>query len=84
MRLFTFGCSMTSYHYPTWADIVGKNFVAYENWGRPGAGNNYILNAVNRCHLQNKFTADDTVIVLWTGLARTDYFQINHWGHLHQ
>lgn len=84
MRLFTFGCSMTAYHYPTWADIVGKNFAFFQNWGRPGAGNNYILNAVNRCHLQNKFTPDDTIIVLWSGLARNDYFQIDHWGHEHQ
>lgn len=83
MRLFTFGCSMTSYYYPTWADILGQSFSSFQNWGRPGAGNNYILNAINRCHLQNKFDESDTVIVLWTGLARIDYYQINEWSHLH-
>ena len=38
-RLYTFGCSMTSYFYPTWADILGQEFSYYENWGEPGAGN---------------------------------------------
>jgi hypothetical protein len=82
MRLFTFGCSMTSYHYPTWADILGRSFDSFQNWGRPGAGNNYILNALNRCHLQNNFMPTDTVVILWTSLARIDYYQINEWSHL--
>ena len=82
MRLFTFGCSMTSYHYPTWADILGRSFDSFQNWGRPGAGNNYILNAINRCHLQNNFVPTDTVVILWTSLARIDYYQINEWSHL--
>ena len=84
MRLFTFGCSLTLYHYPTWADIVSKNFSHFENWGRPSSGNNYILNALHRCHLTNKLSSDDTVIVLWSGLARIDCFQVNHWKHVHQ
>lgn len=84
MRLFTFGCSQTFYHYPTWADIVGKNFAYFENWGKPAAGNNYILNALHRCNLVNKFMPTDTVLVLWSGLARIDYYQINQWSHRHQ
>lgn len=82
MRLFTFGCSNTGYHYPTWADIVGKNFDQFQNWGRPGAGNNYIFNAVNRCHLKEHLTQNDTVLILWSGIARIDYYQINEWCHL--
>lgn len=82
MRLFTFGCSMTAYHYPTWADIIGRGFETFQNWGRPGAGNNYILNAINRCNLVNRLTPEDTVVVLWSGLARIDYYQINEWSHL--
>lgn len=82
-RLFTFGCSLTNYHYPTWADILSKNYTEFQNWGRPGAGNNFILNSLVECHLRNKLTADDTVIVLWSGLSRIDYFQINEWSHLH-
>lgn len=82
-RLFTFGCSFTHYHYPTWADIIAQNFTEFQNWGDPGAGNNFILNSLVECHSRNKFTSDDTVIIFWSGLARIDYYQINHWGHLH-
>ena len=31
-RLFTFGCSFTQYMWPTWADILSKNFNFYESW----------------------------------------------------
>jgi hypothetical protein len=82
-RLFTFGCSLTRYHYPTWADIVATEFDSYQNWGEPGAGNNFILNSLVECHGRNNLTSNDTVIVSWSGLSRTDYYQINHWGHLH-
>ena len=47
-RLFTFGCSLTRYHYPTWANIGGKNFTEFQNWGAPGGGNNFILNSVSK------------------------------------
>lgn len=82
-RLFTFGCSLTRYHYPTWADIVGKNFSEFQNWGRAGAGNNFILNSLNECHLRNKLVPSDTVMIMWSGLSRLDYYQINNWSHLH-
>jgi hypothetical protein len=82
-RLFTFGCSFTHYHYPTWADIVGENFTEFQNWGDPGGGNNFILNSIVECHSRNKLTKDDTVIVMWSGLSRIDHYQINQWVHLH-
>jgi hypothetical protein len=83
-RLFTFGCSFTRYHYPTWADIVGKNFSEFQNWGRAGAGNNFILNSLNECDLRNNIGTNDTVIIMWSGLSRIDYYQINNWTHMHQ
>ena len=82
-RLFTFGCSLTRYHYPTWADIIGKNFSEFQNWGKAGHGNNFILNSLNECNLRNKLGSDDTVIIMWTGLSRIDYYQIDHWSHIH-
>ena len=82
-RLFTFGCSLTRYHYPTWADIVSKNFSEFQNWGRAGAGNNFILNSLNECNLRNNIDTNDTVIIMWSGLSRIDYYQLNNWGHLH-
>jgi hypothetical protein len=76
-RLFTFGCSFTNYHWPTWADILGKEFSYYENWGKVGAGNQYIFNSVVECNLRNKFTKNDTVIIMWTQTSREDRY-INH------
>ena len=81
-RLFTFGCSMTSYVYPTWADILGKKFSHFENWGEVGAGNLYIFNSIVECINRNALTKDDTIIILWSGVSRIDYYQFNEWGHM--
>lgn len=82
-RLFTFGCSLTNYHYPTWADIIATNFDEFQNWGRKGGGNNFILNSLIECHQRNTLGPADTVIILWSGISRIDYYQINEWSHLH-
>lgn len=82
-RLFTFGCSMTSYYYPTWADIIGRDWEYHENWGRPGAGNSCIFNSIMECHSRNQFTENDTVLVMWSGIARIDGYQYNSWAHHH-
>ena len=39
MRVFAFGCSLTQYFYPTWADILIHHYrqegaTVGENWGR--------------------------------------------------
>lgn len=80
-RLFTFGCSLTKYHYPTWADIIGQNFDVYENWARGSAGNNFILASLMECDARNKFTSNDTVIIYFSSLYRLDYYQLNGWQH---
>jgi hypothetical protein len=82
-RLFTFGCSITRYNYPTWADIIGQNFKYYENLGQPGCGNQYIFNSIIECDQRNHFTKDDTVLVMWTAVHRIDYYQFGKWKHLH-
>lgn len=81
-RLFTFGCSMTKYHYPTWADILGREWEYFENWGDAGSGNHAIFNAIIECDARNKFSCTDTIIVMWTGLARLDVYQKFKWLHL--
>jgi len=77
-RLFVFGCSYTKYYWPTWADLLSLNFDYYENWGIGGVGNQCIAQRVHECHLANKFTKDDTVIVQWTSYTRHDCF-LDHW-----
>jgi len=78
-RFFAFGCSFTAYGWPTWADILGKEFDYYENWGCPGAGNFYIFNSVVECLIKNNLGPTDTVIVMWTNIYRNDTYHNNQW-----
>lgn len=79
MRLFTFGCSFTQYKWPTWADILGKEFEFFENWGAAGAGNVYISNTVVQANIKHSFTKDDTVIIMWTNMMREDRYLHSGW-----
>lgn len=78
-RLFTFGCSFTQYIWPTWADILGKEFAYYENWGQSGAGNHYIFYSLIECIERNKITSNDTVIIMWSSSDREDRYINNVW-----
>lgn len=79
-RLFTFGCSFTQYHWPTWADIIGQEFDYYENWARSGMGNQYIFNSLIECHQRNRFTSDDTVMIMWSTVLREDRYIVSRGG----
>lgn len=78
-RLFTFGCSFTSYGWPTWADILGREADSFENWARPSAGNHHILASLSECLNKNNITANDTIIILYSGITRVDFYQQNSW-----
>lgn len=78
-RLFAFGCSFTRYCWPTWADIIGKQFNYYQNWGQPGAGNQYIFNSLVECHLKNQITPNDTVCIMWSNVSREDRYVKGQW-----
>jgi hypothetical protein len=75
-RLFTFGCSFTSYAWPTWANFLGMDFEHSENWGLAGIGNRAISERVTECHVRNKFREGDVVIVQWTSHLRNDWYHI--------
>lgn len=72
-RLYTFGCSFTSYAWPTWADFFGLEFDKFENWGIPGIGNVAIANRVTECCLKNDFNDDDIIVIQWSSHLRNDY-----------
>jgi len=78
-RLFVFGCSFTKFHWPTYADILAKDHKKFYNWGRSGAGNFFIFNSIVECNKRNTITADDTVYVMWSSIAREDRFVKNKW-----
>lgn len=78
-RLFTFGCSFTAYDWPTWADILGRQFSYYENWGQVGAGNQFIFNSLVECIVNKNVNKDDTVIVMWSSVCREDRYIAGRW-----
>lgn len=75
-RLFTFGCSFTDYVWPTWANILGYEFrdAEFYNFGKSGAGNQYIFNMIMQADASYNFTHNDIVIVQWTNVSREDRY----------
>jgi len=71
-RFFAFGCSFTNSKYPTWADIVGRQYKMYSNWGQAGAGNSFIFYSLMECHKRNAITRDDVVMIMWSSIGRED------------
>lgn len=77
-RLFTFGCSYTATEfYPSWAGFLGLEYDEFQNWGVTGIGCRAIAERIAECHVKNKFTADDTIIVQWTTHLRHDFYNPN-------
>lgn len=80
-RFFAFGCSFTKNDFrPTWADIIGREFDFYQNWAQRGTGNQFIFNSLIECNIRNKFTANDTVIIMWTSISREDRYIKSAWS----
>jgi hypothetical protein len=71
-NLFTFGCSYTMYHWPTWSDYLRPAYNKVYNYGHAGAGNSYIFLHFMHAVTQNIITKEDTVVVQWSGLPRED------------
>jgi len=71
-RLFTFGCSLTRYHWPTWADILGQSFDEFYNFANRGAGNRQIMERFAEAVARIDFTGNDVIIIQWTDYHRFD------------
>ena len=74
-RLFTFGCSHTCHHYPTWANLLGEEFHELYNFGKGGSGPLYSFHQIsslvrNRNHFN--LTEDDFIVWLITEENRFD------------
>lgn len=86
LRLFTFGCSFTSYKWPTWADIAGYEFLEFHNYGMCGGGNLFIFNSLVEAIARHQINKDDTVMIMWTNVLRDDRYTTEGWlgtGNLH-
>ena len=81
-RVFAFGCSLTDYRWPTWADIIGRSYhnkgYEYYNFGNSGSGNQYIANSLHLANIKYKFTPDDIIIVMWSSWTREDRYILDY------
>jgi len=73
-RLFTFGCSLTYYTWPTWADLISPSYDDYYNFGVMGMGNQFIHHTVYEANSIFDFNENDTVLVMFTHPFRNDSF----------
>jgi hypothetical protein len=79
-RIFTFGCSFTNYKWPTWANILAYDLdIPLYNYGRSGAGNQFIFNSLMQADYYHNFNKDDLVIICWTNVCREDRRIKNQW-----
>lgn len=80
-RFFAFGCSFTSYLWPTWADIVSTEMPDAEffNLGKSGSGNMLISLRIAEANNRFKFTDTDLIMVMFTTYTREDRWVENQW-----
>ncbi len=79
-RLFTFGCSFTKYHWTTWPEIVAYELnVPLYNYGRSGAGNQYIANMISQADAIHNFNENDLIMISWTNVCREDRYKSQNW-----
>lgn len=78
-RFFAFGCSMTNYAWPTWADMLSVEIPEFYNYGRSGAGNLFISNSIVEANKIHKFNKEDLIIVMWSSTTREDRYVNRNW-----
>ncbi len=91
-RLFAFGCSLTYYSWPTWADLISQEFDQYYNFGVMGCGNHFIQFTVFEADALYGLNENDTVLIMTSHPSRNDTFALDdhnflRWqarGYVHQ
>ena len=80
-RLWCFGCSFTAYIWPTWADILAREWGQDRvfNCGRMGAGNTYIAQEVARHITPEVWRPGDQIMIMWSTTYREDRFVGGQW-----
>lgn len=80
-RVFAFGCSFTSYTYPTWANIIMYQMPGAElyNFGKAGMGNLAISSRIAEANIRFKFNEHDLILVMYTSMFREDRWIKPNW-----
>lgn len=87
-RVFAFGCSFTSYIYPTWADILASEMphAAYYNFGNCGSGNLFVAARLVEANRRFNFCETDLIMVMYSTSFREDRYIDGNWagsGHIY-
>jgi hypothetical protein len=81
-RLFAFGCSFTRWLWTGWPELVANHLnIPHWNFGRSGAGNQFIFTRLMQAKRYYNIGPDDLVIICWSHLSREDRWdeQIKDW-----
>jgi hypothetical protein len=80
-RIFAFGCSLTNYYWPTWADLIAhENPTAdYNNRAMPGAGNSFIVAHLSQAIRYFNIGENDLVTIMWSTFYRHDSYRDMRW-----
>lgn len=70
---------MTSYGWPTWADIISQEIPESYNYAQSGGGNLFISCQVTEASLRHKFTDTDLVMIMWSSISREDRYIHGNW-----
>ena len=70
---------MTSYGWPTWADIISQEIPESYNYAQSGGGNLFISCQVAEASLRHKFTDTDLVMIMWSSISREDRYIHGNW-----
>ena len=70
---------MTSYYWPTWADIIAQEIPESYNYGQSGGGNLFIASQVAEANQRFKFNKDDLVIIMWSSISLEDRYRHGAW-----
>ena len=78
-RIFAFGCSMTRYRWPTWADIYASDKTTeFYNYAMSAGGNEFIANQIVEACQRFKWDDDDLILVMWSAITRESRYLANN------
>jgi len=76
--IYTLGCSMTKWYWPTWSDWLSAYGESVTNWAFKGYGNsNFYWNLLDKV---DTITPDDHVIIAWTQNHRVNVWYDRRWA----
>ena len=76
-RFFTLGCSFTNWHWPTWANLLHKEYphLKLYNYAKPALGNSYIAVMLDQLDKHYELQRTDLVAICWSTFGRNSVYQ---------